>query len=87
MIDSREYQEEEKENECGYCGEPCEKEFCNRECGKAYDQDNCDEWERFNRNLRANESRFCKRQRTNSHRYILSHTESKTRAKKGKNKH
>jgi len=43
MIDSREYQEEEKENECGYCGEPCEKEFCNRECGKAYDQDNFDE--------------------------------------------
>jgi len=43
MIDSREYPEEEKENECGYCGEPCDKHFCNRECSKAYDQDNYDE--------------------------------------------
>ncbi|AHK11394.1 hypothetical protein F132_48 [Flavobacterium sp. phage 1/32] len=31
--------EEEGENECGYCGEPCEKEFCSRECKKAYEND------------------------------------------------
>ena len=27
------------ENECGYCGEPCENEFCNKECKKAYEND------------------------------------------------
>ena len=47
MINSTEwwygYPPEEKENECGYCGEPCDNEFCNLECGKAYDKDNCDE--------------------------------------------
>jgi len=30
---------EEKENECGYCGEPCEGEFCNKDCKKAYEND------------------------------------------------
>jgi hypothetical protein len=43
MIDSREYQEEEKENECTYCGEPCDGPFCDRLCLKAYDQDMDDE--------------------------------------------
>lgn len=27
------------QNECGYCGEPCEREFCNKGCEKAYNQD------------------------------------------------
>lgn len=25
----------EKENKCLYCGEPCEKDFCNKDCYKA----------------------------------------------------
>jgi hypothetical protein len=28
------------DNNCNYCGEPCEKEFCNKECYKAYVADN-----------------------------------------------
>lgn len=27
---------EAPEKECGFCGEPCHKEFCNKECEKAY---------------------------------------------------
>lgn len=26
---------EEPENECAFCGEPCEGEFCSRDCYKA----------------------------------------------------
>lgn len=26
----------EGENNCAYCGEPCDGEFCSRECRKAY---------------------------------------------------
>ncbi len=33
---------EELENECGYCGEPCESRFCNKECEMAYIADNTD---------------------------------------------
>ena len=40
MVNSRLYQEEEKENECLYCGEECEHTFCNKECKKAYECDN-----------------------------------------------
>jgi len=28
------------ENECLYCGEPCEKTYCNSECRKAYECEN-----------------------------------------------
>ncbi|QRE03546.1 hypothetical protein [Flavobacterium psychrophilum] len=31
--------EEEPKKECNYCGEPCEKEFCSKECKKAYEND------------------------------------------------
>lgn len=34
--------EEELENECSYCGEPCEREFCSTQCRKAYMHDNDD---------------------------------------------
>lgn len=37
------YPPEEKENECEYCGEPCDNHFCNRECEKAHLQDMDDE--------------------------------------------
>ena len=40
MVDSRLYQEEEKENECLYCGSECEHTFCDKECKKAYECDN-----------------------------------------------
>jgi hypothetical protein len=40
MIDSREYEPEELENECLYCGEECEHTYCNRECKKAYELEN-----------------------------------------------
>lgn len=36
---SWEYPPEEKENECTFCGEPCDKEFCSKECKKANDND------------------------------------------------
>lgn len=39
MIDSKEYQEE-KENECLFCGEECEKTYCDSNCRKAYEQEN-----------------------------------------------
>jgi len=26
------WNQEEQENECSYCGEPCGKDFCNKEC-------------------------------------------------------
>ena len=34
--------EEELENECAYCGEPCEREFCSPQCRKGYMHDNDD---------------------------------------------
>ena len=40
MIDSREYQIEELENECLYCGEECETTYCCRECKKADEEEN-----------------------------------------------
>lgn len=43
MIDSREYPEEELEDECGYCGEHCDGYFCNSNCKLAYYQDMEDE--------------------------------------------
>lgn len=30
---------EPEENECGYCGDPCNGEFCNKACRKANDED------------------------------------------------
>ena len=30
---------EEPENCCLYCGEPTEKEFCDKQCKKAYEND------------------------------------------------
>lgn len=30
---------EEPENECGYCGDPCEEEFCSKACRVANDND------------------------------------------------
>ena len=32
-------QDEEKENKCAYCGEPCDNYFCDKECKKAYEND------------------------------------------------
>jgi len=31
--------DEEPENECSYCGEPCDGEFCNKEHMNAYFND------------------------------------------------
>lgn len=31
--------DDEPENECAYCGEPCQNEFCNSNCKKAYEKD------------------------------------------------
>jgi len=46
MINSNEWWEgyppEEKENECEYCGEPCDVRFCCKECEMAYISDNTD---------------------------------------------
>lgn len=32
--------DEELEDECVYCGEPCNGTYCDKECKKAYEQDN-----------------------------------------------
>ena len=32
--------EETPENECVYCGEPCDKTYCNNDCKKAYESEN-----------------------------------------------
>ena len=40
MIDSREYPPEEKENQCGFCGEDSDGKFCCKECEKAYKSEN-----------------------------------------------
>jgi hypothetical protein len=34
---------EEEENECDYCGSPCDGEFCDRDCKRAYIADNNDD--------------------------------------------
>ena len=31
--------DEAPENECSFCGNPCENEFCSKECLKANDED------------------------------------------------
>lgn len=31
--------ENDLEKECNYCGEPCKKEFCNKQCRIAYEND------------------------------------------------
>lgn len=31
--------DQEKENECAFCGEECDGEFCSSECKKAYIHD------------------------------------------------
>jgi hypothetical protein len=31
---------QEQENECAFCGEPTEKNYCSKECKKAYEQEN-----------------------------------------------
>ena len=36
----QEYQAEELENECRFCGEESEKTYCNKDCKKAYEQEN-----------------------------------------------
>lgn len=40
MIDSREYPPESEEDECQYCWQPCNGEFCSKECEKAYKSEN-----------------------------------------------
>lgn len=35
--------ENDKDNECEYCGEPCEKSFCNDYCKKGYAYDMLEE--------------------------------------------
>ncbi|AFM54818.1 hypothetical protein B620_gp40 [Croceibacter phage P2559S] len=32
--------DDEKENECDYCGEPCNGSFCDSNCRKGYIHDN-----------------------------------------------
>jgi len=32
--------EDYPENECRFCGEPCEKTYCSNECKKAYESEN-----------------------------------------------
>lgn len=43
MIDTYNNPPEYPEDECEFCGEPCEKSFCNSDCRKAYDKDNYDD--------------------------------------------
>lgn len=31
---------EEQQNECAYCGEHCEGRYCDKQCKKAYENDN-----------------------------------------------
>lgn len=32
--------DDELENECAFCGEPCKKEFCSKDCRIAYLKEN-----------------------------------------------
>lgn len=34
------YPPEEREKECLYCGEPCDGNYCNKGCKKAYEAEN-----------------------------------------------
>jgi hypothetical protein len=40
MTDWNDYPPEEKECTCKYCGEDSDREFCSKECAKAYKSDN-----------------------------------------------
>ncbi len=40
MIDTYNTERPQEENECAFCGEPCEKRYCDRNCKKGYEQDN-----------------------------------------------
>jgi hypothetical protein len=40
MIDTYSEERPQENNECGFCGEPCERHFCNRDCEKGYEGDN-----------------------------------------------
>lgn len=31
---------EDMEDECNFCGEPCDGNYCSRECRKAYESEN-----------------------------------------------
>lgn len=39
MIDTYNTPPEEKERECAFCGEPCDGEFCSKDCKRANDND------------------------------------------------
>ena len=41
-MDAWENLPEEQNNECEFCGEICEKQYCNKECQRAYIADNTD---------------------------------------------
>ena len=36
----QEYQIEELENKCRFCGEQCEQTYCSKDCKKAYEAEN-----------------------------------------------
>ena len=40
MIDTWNNPPEEKENECAYCGDPCDGRYCSNDCRKGYEADN-----------------------------------------------
>jgi hypothetical protein len=40
MLDTFNELPEELDNECGFCGEFCDKDFCCKECEKAYKSEN-----------------------------------------------
>lgn len=35
IMEYYDYQNEHPENECRYCGEPCEKTYCDKQCERA----------------------------------------------------
>jgi hypothetical protein len=40
MIDTWNNPPDELEEECDFCGEPCNGHYCSRECKKAYESEN-----------------------------------------------
>ena len=40
MIDTYNTERPQEDNECAYCGEPCEGRYCDKNCKKAYENDN-----------------------------------------------
>jgi len=40
MIDTWNYPQDELEDECDFCGEPCNGHYCSIECKKAYESEN-----------------------------------------------